>query len=261
MGERTEYTPGTFSWTDLTTTDQEAAKSFYGELFGWEADDLPMGEGSYYSMMRLSGQSVAAISPQPQQLREAGAPPTWNSYITVASADESLERAKHLGATVHSPAFDVFDAGRMGVIQDPSQAFFAVWEPKENIGAGLVNMPGALSWNELATPDMDASAGFYTELFGWSVEPLQGSEMPYTVIKNSDGHTNGGIRPVTPPGAPPHWLVYFGTDDIEAGSARVSELGGSVLVEPMSIGPAGHISVAQDPQGAVFALYGGRFDD
>ena len=74
MGERTAYTPGTFSWTDLTTTDQDGAKAFYTELFGWEADDNPVGEGMVYSMMIVGGKPVAAISPQPQQQREMGAP-------------------------------------------------------------------------------------------------------------------------------------------------------------------------------------------
>lgn len=260
MGERTKYTPGTFSWTDLTTTDQDGAKAFYTSLFGWDAQDNEAGDGFVYSMMLIDGKSVAAISPQPQQQRDAGAPPTWNSYITVESADDALERARQLGGTVHAPAFDVMDAGRMGIVQDPGQAYFAVWEPKTNIGAGLVNAPGALSWNELASTDMDAAAEFYAELFGWSTDPMDGSEMPYLVVKNRDGHSNGGIRPVTPPGTPPFWLVYFGSQDVESDLERVSELGGTQLMGPMSIGP-GTIGVVQDPQGAVFALYGGQFDD
>ena len=52
MGERTSYEPGTFSWADLSTTDQAAAKVFYSGLFGWEADDMPVGDGTTYSMMR-----------------------------------------------------------------------------------------------------------------------------------------------------------------------------------------------------------------
>ncbi len=258
MGERTTYTPGTFSWTDLTTTDQEAAKAFYGALFGWEATDNPVGDGMVYSMMSIDSKHVAAISFQPQQQREAGAPPLWNSYITVESADDALERAKQLGATVHAPAFDVMDAGRMGVVQDPQGAFFLVWEPKENIGADLVNAHGALSWNDLASPDLDASTGFYRELFGWQVEPLEGSETPYMMIKNGDGRMNGGMRPLSPP-EPPHWLVYFGVDDLDAGMAKVSELGGAHIFGPIAIGP-GKIAVVQDPQGAVFALYAGQLD-
>lgn len=258
MGERTRHEAGTFSWTDLTTTDQDGAKSFYGALFDWEATDNPVGDGVVYSMMKLRGKNVCAISPQPPQQRDAGVPPVWNSYITVQSADQALERARQLGATVHAPAFDVMDAGRMGVVQDPQGAFFLVWEPKQQIGAGLVNAPGALSWNELASPDLDAAARFYAELFGWTIESLPDSPMPYLMIQNAD-KGNGGIRGVMPPETTSHWLVYFGIDDIAAGVAKVSELGGTQIVPPTSIG-TGTIAVARDPQGAAFALYAGRFD-
>jgi hypothetical protein len=258
MGERTKYTPGTFSWADLATTDQPAAKQFYSQLFGWEATDTPVGDGVSYSMMSIAGKDVAAIAPQPQQQREAGAPPAWQSYITVESADAALEKAKQLGAAVHAPAFDVMDVGRMGVVQDPQGAYFIVWEPKRHIGASLVNAPGALSWDELATTDLDASAGFYGELFGWTTEPLEGSPTPYMVIKKSDGKSNGGMRPVMDH-EPPNWLVYFGTDDADAGTAKALELGGNQLMEPTDIG-VGKIAIVQDPQGAAFALYSGQFD-
>jgi uncharacterized protein len=259
MGERTEYTPGTFSWTDLTTTDQDAAKTFYSALFGWEYEDNPVGDGIVYSMAKLSGKNVAAISRQPEQQREAGAPPVWNSYITVEDADASLARARELGASVHADAFDVMEAGRMGVVQDPQGAYFLVWEPKQNIGAGLVNAPGALSWNELGSPDLDGSAKFYGDLFGWTTTPMPGSEMPYLVVQNA-GRANGGIRPPMPPGAPPFWLVYFATDDLDGTLAHVGEQGGNVLMPATDIGIA-KIAIAQDPQGAVFALYAGQLED
>jgi predicted enzyme related to lactoylglutathione lyase len=261
MGERTKHAPGAFSWTDLSTTDQDGAKEFYTQLIGWEVDDRPVGDGVVYSVALLAGKEVAAISPQPEQQREAGAPPMWNSYITVRSADEALARAKQLGATVHAPAFDVLDVGRMGVVQDPQGAFFEVWEPRASIGAALVNAPGALSWNELASPDLDASARFYGDLFGWTTEPLPDSPIQYMIVKNADGRTNGSMRPALPPGSPPFWLVYFGIDDVENGLARIGELGGSTVAEPMDIGPGGRIAIAQDPQGAVYALYAGRFED
>lgn len=259
MGERTHYAPGTFSWVDLTTTDQEAAKAFYGALFGWTFEDNPVGEGVVYTMASLGGRHVAAISPQPQQQRDAGVPPLWNSYVTVQSADESLECARQFGGTVHAPAFDVFNAGRMGVIQDPQGAYVMVWEPKEHIGAGLVNAPGALSWNELATPDVEASATFYNRLFGWSTEAFEGMGTPYKTIQTQAGGTNGGIRAAAAT-EPTYWLVYFGTDELQSALARVEELGGSKLVDPMEL-TGGAIAVAQDPQSAVFALYTGHFDD
>ena len=260
MGERTQYTPGTFSWTDLNTTDQEAAKAFYSGLFGWEITDMPAGEGINYSMAAIDGKWVAAISPQPQQQREAGVPPSWNSYITVEDIDASAARARELGAAVHAEPFDVLAAGRMAVIQDPQGAWFLLWQPKDHIGAGLVNAPGALSWNELGSPDLEGSARFYGDLLGWTTTPMDGADPPYLVISTAAGHSNGGIRPPAPPGAPAFWLVYFATGDIEGSVARVGELGGTVLVPATDIGIA-RIAVAQDPQGAVFALYDGALDD
>jgi uncharacterized protein len=148
----------------------------------------------------------------------------------------------------------------MGVVQDPQGAYFLVWQPKQHIGAGLVNAPGALCWNELGSPDVDGSASFYGALLGWTTEPMEGSDMPYLVIKSASGHTNGGIRPPMPPGTPPFWLVYFASEDIESSLAKASELGGTVLAPATDIGIA-KIGIVQDPQGAVFALYDGQLED
>ena len=257
MAERTKYAPGTFSWADLSTTDQDGAKQYYGELFGWDADDQPVGDGMTYSMMNIGGKPVAGISLQNEMQRQYGAPPAWNSYITVESADESADRAKKLGANVIAPPFDVMDVGRMAVIQDPQGGFFMVWEPKLHIGASIVNAHGALSWNELATTDLDASAEFYGELFGWKAEPFEGMAFPYRIIQNGDS-SNGGMRPAQE-NEPTYWLVYFGTDDIDASLAKSIELGGTTLVDAMDIG-MGKIAILQDPQGAVFALFAGDFD-
>jgi len=259
MSERTKYSPGTFSWTDLTTPDQDAAKQFYEALFGWTAVDYPVGDDAVYSMMQLGGKDAAAISPQPPQQADAGVPPLWNSYVTVESADAAADRAEKLGAIVHAPAFDVMDVGRMAVIQDPQGAHFMLWEPKLHIGASVVNVPGALSWNELATPDIDASAKFYGELFGWKFESFEGMQMPYMVIQTADGNSNGGMRGAME-NEPSYWLVYFGTANIEEGMASATELGATSLAGPMDIG-AGQIGVLQDPKGAVFALYAGQFDE
>jgi predicted enzyme related to lactoylglutathione lyase len=223
-------------------------------------EDMPAGEGVTYTMAKLDGRYVGAIGPQPQQQRDAGAPPVWNSYVTVESADRALEQAQSLGGTVHAPAFDVFEAGRMGVVQDPQGGFFLVWEPKQHPGAGLVNGPGALSWNELATGDPDGAGTFYSDLFGWTLEAMEDPDFPYSVIKNRDDHSNGGIRPLFPGEPMPYWLVYFGSADVPGDLARVGELGGATLSEPMSIGP-GQVAVAAEPQGAAFALYGGHFAD
>ncbi len=257
MGERSEYAPGTFSWAELATTDQPAAKDFYGALFGWAAQDTPVGEGVVYSMMQLDGKPVSAIAPQPQRQRDAGVPPAWQSYVTVQDADAAVARAKELGGGAHTDAFDVMEVGRMAVLQDPQGAYFMIWQPRAQIGASLVNGPGLLCWNELSSPDFDGAKAFYGGLFGWTFEPFESSPEPYLTIQNGES-ANGGIRPLNPPETPPNWLVYFGVADIDASLAKLAELGGTKVVGPIDIGP-GKIAVAHDAQGAHFGLYAGEF--
>ena len=113
MPERTSYAQGTPSWVDLPTTDQNAAKTFYAGVFGWTYDDQPMGEGAVYSIAKVHGLDVAAISPQPPEMAAAGAPPMWNTYITVDSADDAAARIGAAGGKVLMEPFDVMGAGRM----------------------------------------------------------------------------------------------------------------------------------------------------
>ncbi|HEX4034354.1 MAG TPA: VOC family protein [Solirubrobacteraceae bacterium] len=257
MGERTKYAPGTFCWVDLASSDQPAAKEFYAGLLGWEAEDIPVGDEAVYSMMSVGGKRVAAIGPQGETQREAGAPAAWQSYVTVESADAAAARASELGATVVADPFDVFDVGRMAVIRDPQGAFFSVWEPRSTIGAELVNAPGAFVWNELSSPDTVAASEFYGGLFGWDVAPFEGMDN-YLLIRVGES-SNGGITAPQAPGTPPHWLVYFGVDDLDASLAKVGELGGTTLAGPIDIQIA-RVGVVSDPQGAAFALYDGQLD-
>jgi predicted enzyme related to lactoylglutathione lyase len=62
MGRRERYEPGTFCWVDLATTDPAGAKTFYGELFGWEAEDMPAGEAGTYMMLCASAATRSAPS-------------------------------------------------------------------------------------------------------------------------------------------------------------------------------------------------------
>ena len=103
MGERTSHAPGTISWSDLATTDQDAAKQFYAGVFGWEYDDQPIDENATYSMAKLNGRSAAAISPQQPEESAAGIPPHWNVYVTVEDVDALSSKAGEGGGTVMPP--------------------------------------------------------------------------------------------------------------------------------------------------------------
>jgi predicted enzyme related to lactoylglutathione lyase len=254
MGERTSYTPGTFNWVDLQTSDQEGAKAFYTALFGWEYDEVPIGEGMVYSMAQLDGHAVAAIGP----LQGEGMPPHWNCYVSVDDADASAARARELGATLLAEPFDVFEAGRMAAFQDPQGAVLSVWQPKENIGAGLVNAYGALSWNDLLSPDVEASADFYRGLFGWDIEEAPGSEGQYWSITNA-GRLNGGLMPL-PPGGHPAWNLYFAVQDTDAALARAGELGAETVMGPIDVPNGTRFAIVRDPQNAVFSVAAGPMD-
>jgi uncharacterized protein len=253
MGERTSYAPGTFSWTDLATTDPERAKAFYQGLFGWEAEDVPAGAAPY-TMLRIGGRDVAALYGRGDIQH-----PAWLSYVTVEGADAAAARTADLGGQVLQEPFDVFDSGRMALLQDPTGAVFAVWQPRASIGATLVNDPGAMCLNQLETTDLEAAQRFYGELFGWRAERAGTDEVEYWGLYNGD--TLNGTMLQRPPGAdgPSHWLVYFTVQDADAAAERIGELGGEVLLAPLPI-PAGRIAVARDPQGAVFALFEGEVD-
>jgi uncharacterized protein len=264
MGERTSYTNGTFSWVENATNDQDGAKSFYAALFGWEYDDRPVGDGIIYSMAQLGGKNVAAITPQMQDEREQGVPPHWNNYITVEDVDAVTAKVAELGGQVLAGPFDVMDAGRMSAFMDPTGAVAFLWQARANIGAHLVNVPGAFCWNELATRDVLTAERFYSQLFGWKFDRGAQTEEPaYWMIVNGD-RLNGGMRQIgdeMPPGTPSHWLVYFAVEDVERTSELAAGGGAEVLLPKFSMADSGAFAVLSDPAGASFAVFEGRLDD
>lgn len=258
MAEFSSHVPGTFSWVELATTDQAAGVAFYRALFGWDVDEQPIGPGEVYSMFRLRGRAVGAGHTLRAQDRQAGVPPHWNLYVTVASTDETVTRARGLGGRVLAPSFDVMDAGRMAVLQDPTGAAFCVWEPKHHIGAGILGEPGALCWSELTTRDMNAAETFYAQLFGWVPKrSAPGAEMAYTEFSVQGQPSIGmmGMPEGMPAGVPSYWMPYFQVVDCDASTAQVTSLGGRVMVPPRDIPKTGRFAVVSDPQGAMFALF------
>jgi predicted enzyme related to lactoylglutathione lyase len=256
VGERSEYTPGTFCAVDLLAADVEQGKAFYAGLFGWDHGD-PYRD---WIACLLDGKIVAGLLNQPDDQREAGIPPNWLSYVSVTDAESDAARAAELGGKVLAPATDVGEGGRIAILADPQGAPFGLWQPIGFAGAQLVNVPGALTWNQLYTSDPEAAVPFYTELFGWATEVPGGGEGVFWSVKNSEGWLNGGVMGL-PPGTdgPPNWTPFFASADLKQHEARVKELGGSPL-SPILPVPAGELFVAQDDQGAVFGLTAAEFD-
>jgi uncharacterized protein len=252
MGARTRYSSGTFCWADLATPAIESAKDFYGGLLGWEFEQMESGDAPDYVVARRDGALVAALHEATDQ------PPHWNNYVTVEDPDLVARRAQELGGSVFAGPFDVLPAGRMAAISDPQGAMVIAWKPAGLVGAEMVNEPGAMTWNDLLTSDVEAAREFYAPLFGWKVDPVPESGGRYWVIQGSDG-SNGGMMPLPKDGIPPFWQPYFAVESLDAAQAKVSELGGQVLTEPIAV-PSGAFVAVLDPRGAAFSLLAGELD-
>jgi predicted enzyme related to lactoylglutathione lyase len=246
MAERTSYEPGTPSWVDLGSADSQASAAFYGELFGWTAEIDPRPEAGGYGLFTLDGKRVAGLGPK----MSPDLPPYWAVYITVADADETLAKAAAAGGKVVMGPLDVFDAGRMGVIQDSVGSFVSIWQPGEHIGAQLVDQPGTFAWNELATTDLGAARDFYQSVFGWGIHGDASSDT--AAIFTVDGKVTCGAH-VAGEGEFPAWSVWFAVEDTDKSAGLVSQLGGSIFMPPSDM-DFGRGAVVADPQGAVFGI-------
>lgn len=253
MSERTSYAPGTPNWVDLSTPDQDAAAEFYGSLFGWEFDEgeNPEETGGYRSAV-LRDQPVGGV----MKIMQEGQPPAWATYIAVEDADATMAAAAENGGTTVVEPMDVLDIGRMAFFADPTGAVCGIWQPRSFHGAGLVNEPGAFTWNELGTRDVPAAKAFYGAVFGWEFEDNDMGEMgTYTGIKLG-GRSVGGIVDITgrmPDEVPANWLVYFAVEDTDASVEKAKELGGTIVFGPID-SPAGRLAMVTDHSGAAFAV-------
>ncbi|MGA6166725.1 VOC family protein [Amycolatopsis magusensis] len=251
MPLRTTYAQGTPNWVDLQTSDQEAAKAFYGRLLGWEFNDEPVPGGSTYSMALKNGSEAAAIAPQTAEQR--GRSPMWNTYFAVEDVDATAAKVEAAGGTLFTPVFDVLEFGRMVAGADPSGAAFCLWQANSHIGASLVNEPGGVVWNELITSSPEQAVPFYQELLGLAVTETELDGEKYTMLQ-ADGTDVAGVSQSPDVDLPNHWHVYFAVDDITAAAAQTPSLGGAVLMAPFDT-PVGQMAMLADPQGAAFSIH------
>src|SRR5437763_2476933 len=272
MPERDGYISGVPCWIDTTQPDPDAAAAFYGDLFGWELENvMPPDSPAKYFMARLRGGDVAAVSARPEGAAEGA---VWNTYVWVDDADETAARVRAAGGTVLTEPFDVFESGRMAIFADPAGAAFCVWQPKAHRGAAVVNEHGSLNFNVLNTRDLESARSFYGAVFGWEVLDVGGAPM-WALPAYGDfleRRTPGLRQSMADMGAPPrfeevvasvipipddqpdvpaHWAVTFGVDDADAIAARAAELGGTVVVPPFDA-PWVRMTIVRDPQGATF---------
>jgi predicted enzyme related to lactoylglutathione lyase len=202
-------------------------------------------------MGRLGGRDVAGIGPK----QSADAPTAWSVYIGTDDAEGLAGRVEAAGGKVIAPPFDVGDAGRMAVFQDPSGAFIAAWQPM-SMGAFPTGQAGCFSWAELSARGIDRAAEFYRSVFGWRavIRDVEGAP-PYTEFHLGDEAVAGGMEmmPMVPPEVPSYWLAYFAVDDVDEAFATALAADGREMLSPIDF-PGGRLAIVSDPQGAAFGL-------
>ncbi|MGH3782163.1 MAG: VOC family protein [Pseudonocardiaceae bacterium] len=244
---------GTPCWIDLSvpSADLGAAKEFYSAVFGWSFLDLGPDFG-HYQICQVDGHAAAAIGP----LMAEGQTSAWRTYLASDYVDGTAKSIAANGGTLLAEPMDVPGAGRMCVALDPAGAVFGVWQAAGSIGIQIYNEPGALVWNDARQPDPDAARNFYTEVFGYHYQPVQGAPPDYTTFDLGGDPLGGmGWMMSAPAGTPAHWLMYFSVADADAAVAAATAGGGSVLGGPDDT-PYGRMALLTDPNGAVFAVMG-----
>jgi predicted enzyme related to lactoylglutathione lyase len=243
------FAPGEVCWVDCGT-DVDKATAFYGALFGWSVEDMGPESGGYRLASTVGGE-VAGLGPQ-----QSPGPPTWSVYFRVDDVAKAAELVQSNGGTVLFAPMEVMEAGHMAVFADPVGAAFSVWQPKQHLGFGVVDEPGAYCWAELVTSDVAASKKFYGEVLGYGAKDGGDPAMPYTEFRLDDKSVAGMMpRPAELPAeVPSSWGVYFTVDDADAAIAKVGELGGSTVFGPMDVPSVGRIASCVDTTGATFSV-------
>lgn len=249
-------------WYELSTSEGNlgAAEAFYGDLLGWTTKDSGM-EGFVYHLASSGDDMVAGMMVTPPPAVAMGVPPHWLIYFGVEDADKAAAGTTAAGGKVYLEPADIPGTGRFAVLADPQGAAFGVLQPQPMPDGGAGNAfdqtkRGHGNWHELMATDPEAGFGFYGGLFGWQKSQAvdMGEMGTYQVFSHDGGDIGGmmglGNSPV------PAWLPYFGVEGVGAAIGRIEAGGGRLAHGPVEVPGGAFIAVAQDPQGAWFAVVG-----
>lgn len=243
------YTLGKFVWRELLTRDVEAAKRFYGGLFGWTSKDSPMGPEMIYTLWyngetQIGGMMDIAALPDGE-----GVPPNWGVYVSVEDVDAAAARAVEAGAQIMGECHDIPGVGRFAVVQDPQGVYFNLYRSASGDPEDEMPKVHEFCWEALVTPDPAKALAFYEKVVGWGVTNENGTPLFTRAGRGDEALYVANVSP-TSAGVPPHWATYVAVETLEATNAKCRELGGQVLVERIPVPGYGAFSVLQDPTGA-----------
>jgi predicted enzyme related to lactoylglutathione lyase len=244
---------GKVVWNELITEDLDAARRFYGGLFGWTFETATRPGGQEYALAKLGRVYVAGLVTIGK--RSDGAELSrWLPYASVEDVEAATTRATASGGSVVVAARDV-NLGRIAVITDPERAVIGL--ARSRIGdpddATTRAAAGKVVWTELLANDPQGAARFYHAVFGYDVRTIDRRGGKYTMLTRA-GEQRAGILRNPAEKWDPVWLTYFGVDDPAAAASRAESLGGKVIVPVSQEVREGTMAVVMDPSGAILVL-------
>lgn len=245
-------TPGHWIWSELFTADVEAAKAFYGEVFGWRFETYGQ-RGRQYTLVS-NGETPVAGMLHHADSADAARRASWVAVLSVADVDAAVQRAEANQGAVLVTARELAGRGRVAVLADPELARFAVLTPTGGNPPDVFPPNGSWLWRELWAQSGRDMAAFYRDIGSYVVEPkgeLAGLREWHLV---TDGFPRAGIIEVERDDLPSTWLQYVRVADLEGTLEKVRRAGGRVLVSPSPDVRAGRVAVFVDPLGAAIGI-------
>lgn len=242
--------PGKFVWHNLVTGDGEAARKFYGGLFGWEFDVKDDGR---YSVITYQGRNLGGIL---DTSKEGNVPKGghWLSAMSVPDLDASLSAVSKAGGKQLEAPIDVSGVGRVVTVEDADGAVLHLLSSVHGDPPDVEPPVHTWLWHELLANNADRALGFYEAAFGYRVESLKKNPSSEYRVLWSAGEPRAGILQNPFENARSAWVPYVRVDDPAALAERVAELGGRVIVAPRPEVREGTLAVVLDPSGAPVAL-------
>lgn len=246
-----KYLPGKFAWFDLVTDDLDAARRFYGEVFGWKFSTVGDKPESY-TFAELEGTRIGGIFQRPAP-GGAQRSARWLALISVDDPAKAARYVKQQGGTVLVPPATVKGRGTHALFRDPDGAVFGVLKSEGGDRPDTPVAAGDFFWVDLLAREPERAARFYGGLAGYEATP-GASEPIKRVVLSSEGYARAGIVPKPEVVQQPGWLPYVLVDDVRATLDKVSAAGGSVLVPPREDVLDGNLAVIADPRGGVLGI-------
>ncbi|MGV0793168.1 VOC family protein [Mycolicibacterium sp. XJ1819] len=245
---------GAPNWIDLATSDTEGAQRFYRDVFGWTFESYGPDYGGYLNAMQ-EGRPVAGLMFNDPQWNS---PDGWSTYFHTTDVRATIAKATAAGAfACVDPVepMEIKDKGWMGLLTDPTGAFFGLWQPTGHQGYELVNAHGAPVYHQLTTREYGKAIDFYREVFDWQVTNVSDTDEFRYSTADFDGEALLGVMDgsVLPDGTPSTWSFFLGADDVDKTVQLVVDNGGSVIRGAEDT-PYGRLAAVADPTGATFNL-------